>query len=302
MENKERDYNLKFSPRADSFVDNTTDDAMESSTNFEVDLEVRVADAEVNYDDDNAMIKCVCGFGKGFDDDNCAFCEGCETWQHTLCYFLSQGTKIPGEDEWYRCVDCEPSSQVDAELARNKMSRKLKRVARLEDQIHELTCEIRVRDEEIVQLQVELEDLEDDLYRHGPKLDATGGPDTDEWYLLDILHDEWCELGHQIFTTRNRRRETQARMVTLEMDLELLQRNEPTITEQIWSKRASQKPVPVLFTTAESLGLRCCQPRALPPVVSGKGTPAVLAPNANGKGKVAKVKARPKAKKRRTVR
>ncbi|KAJ5816208.1 Zinc finger FYVE/PHD-type [Penicillium robsamsonii] len=52
-------------------------------------------------DEEPYTIKCICSFDE--DDGNTVFCEGCETWQHILCYYPDK--KVP---DVHNCVDCEP--------------------------------------------------------------------------------------------------------------------------------------------------------------------------------------------------
>ncbi|KAI9859086.1 MAG: hypothetical protein M1824_003926 [Vezdaea acicularis] len=49
-------------------------------------------------------IKCICDFQE--DDGKTIFCEHCDTWQHTACYYPDG--KVPGEFDPHSCVDCEP--------------------------------------------------------------------------------------------------------------------------------------------------------------------------------------------------
>ncbi|CAI7615764.1 unnamed protein product [Penicillium glandicola] len=52
-------------------------------------------------DEEPYTIKCICSFDE--DDGNTVFCEGCETWQHILCYYPDK--RVP---DVHNCVDCEP--------------------------------------------------------------------------------------------------------------------------------------------------------------------------------------------------
>ncbi|KAJ5464153.1 hypothetical protein N7475_007288 [Penicillium sp. IBT 31633x] len=52
-------------------------------------------------DEEPYTIKCICSFEE--DDGNTVFCEGCETWQHILCYYPDK--RVP---DVHNCVDCEP--------------------------------------------------------------------------------------------------------------------------------------------------------------------------------------------------
>ncbi|KAJ6013884.1 hypothetical protein N7540_008475 [Penicillium herquei] len=46
-------------------------------------------------------IKCICQFDE--DDGSTVFCEGCETWQHIVCYYPDK--RVP---DVHNCVECEP--------------------------------------------------------------------------------------------------------------------------------------------------------------------------------------------------
>ncbi|KAJ5305373.1 uncharacterized protein N7443_005033 [Penicillium atrosanguineum] len=52
-------------------------------------------------DEEPYTIKCICQFDE--DDGNTVFCEGCETWQHIICYYPKH--RVP---DVHNCVDCEP--------------------------------------------------------------------------------------------------------------------------------------------------------------------------------------------------
>ncbi|KAL2872341.1 putative PHD finger and SET domain protein [Aspergillus lucknowensis] len=61
-----------------------------------------VSDSAAPEDEEEPYtIKCICAFED--DDGNTVFCEGCETWQHIVCYYHSQA--VP---DVHNCVDCEP--------------------------------------------------------------------------------------------------------------------------------------------------------------------------------------------------
>ena len=70
-------------------------------------------------DEEDYTIKCICGF---YDDDgNTVFCDRCETWQHTECYYFEDGEvpDVSGIDHW--CADCNPR-QLDAQGAMERQS------------------------------------------------------------------------------------------------------------------------------------------------------------------------------------
>ena len=57
-------------------------------------------------------IKCICGFED--DDENTVYCEGCDTWQHTQCYYLNENGLVPTKDVLssvdHFCAECKPRS------------------------------------------------------------------------------------------------------------------------------------------------------------------------------------------------
>src|ERR1700760_1162790 len=108
METIEKDHNFHVSPRADSFIA-VSDDAMDVD--------------DPSSPEDDAIIKCICGFGKGFDDDDAIICDMCRTWQHTLCYFYQR--PLPDDHEQYLCQDCGgPKDDLDVNAAAARMRRK----------------------------------------------------------------------------------------------------------------------------------------------------------------------------------
>ena len=60
--------------------------------------------------DEEYSIKCICGFQD--DDGNTVYCERCDTWQHTQCYYLDEGGVVPTKDALssidHICADCKP--------------------------------------------------------------------------------------------------------------------------------------------------------------------------------------------------
>ena len=75
-------------------------------------------------EEDDYTIKCICGFKH--DDGNSVFCERCNTWQHTWCYYYDEeNDRVPPKDELeailHFCTDCEPRSiNVHAAINRQK--------------------------------------------------------------------------------------------------------------------------------------------------------------------------------------
>lgn len=67
-------------------------------------------------EDEPYTIKCICGFPE--DDGYTVFCEGCETWQHTECYYSQK--KVP---DVHNCTDCEPRP-IDTRSANERQRRR----------------------------------------------------------------------------------------------------------------------------------------------------------------------------------
>ena len=78
-----------------------------------------------DQEDDDSTIKCICGFKH--DDGSSVFCEKCNTWQHTECYYyIEEEDRVPTRDELeailHLCTDCEPRSlDIQAAVTRQKL-------------------------------------------------------------------------------------------------------------------------------------------------------------------------------------
>ena len=63
-------------------------------------------------------IKCICGSTDA--EQNTVYCETCDTWQHTECYYIDATGYIPTNDQLEKiehlCVDCSPR-KLDAKRA-----------------------------------------------------------------------------------------------------------------------------------------------------------------------------------------
>lgn len=68
-----------------------------------------VSDSVAPDEEEPYTIKCICLFDE--DDGSTVFCEGCETWQHIICYYPDK--RVP---DVHNCVDCEPRA-LDARRA-----------------------------------------------------------------------------------------------------------------------------------------------------------------------------------------
>lgn len=73
------------------------------------------------------VVKCICGFA--YDDGNTVYCELCDTWQHTECYYLDKHDNVPTKEELemieHFCADCQPRSlnvkgAIERQRARQK--------------------------------------------------------------------------------------------------------------------------------------------------------------------------------------
>lgn len=56
------------------------------------------------------IIKCICGFRE--DDGNTVYCDLCDTWQHTECYYYDKHGNVPTKEELevidHFCAECQP--------------------------------------------------------------------------------------------------------------------------------------------------------------------------------------------------
>lgn len=55
-------------------------------------------------------IKCICGYDE--DDGNTVYCDTCDTWQHTECYYVDENGAVPTNEDLKKydhfCADCNP--------------------------------------------------------------------------------------------------------------------------------------------------------------------------------------------------
>ena len=73
------------------------------------------------------IIKCICGFRE--DDGNTVYCDLCDTWQHTECYYIDKHGNVPTKEELevidHFCADCQPRSlNAKAAIERQRIRRK----------------------------------------------------------------------------------------------------------------------------------------------------------------------------------
>ncbi|KAL6717168.1 SET domain-containing protein 3 [Lecanora helva] len=69
--------------------------------------------ASLNPQDDEPedyTIKCICGYDE--DDGNTVYCDTCDTWQHTECYYIDEHGAVPTNEDLknhdHSCADCQP--------------------------------------------------------------------------------------------------------------------------------------------------------------------------------------------------
>lgn len=73
------------------------------------------------------IIKCICGFRE--DDGNTVYCDPCDTWQHTECYYIDKHGNVPSKEELevidHFCADCQPRSlNAKGAVERQRIRRK----------------------------------------------------------------------------------------------------------------------------------------------------------------------------------
>ena len=231
----QHDHIYKSSPRADSFVDTAStmneDDAMDIDVGAQpTDLPIAASSGiSADNSDADAIISCICGFGKGYDDDDAIMCDRCGTWQHTLCYFYL--TPMPAEDATYLCATCAPRSGLQHPLAAARMRKKLHRLALFSDRISELRCEDSQRSSEIDALELEKQEIERDFEILGPVLEAQGFC-SDGWEVLDQWYTDLQNIRKQLDQLRRTRAQIQSQLLALEGDLDRVKRNERTLKEE----------------------------------------------------------------------
>ena len=76
------------------------------------------------------LIKCICGYGD--EDGNTVYCDLCNTWQHTQCYYVDEHGNIPSMEEItvmdHFCVDCRPRP-LDVKGARDRQTKRIQHPA-----------------------------------------------------------------------------------------------------------------------------------------------------------------------------
>ena len=74
------------------------------------------------------VIKCICGYL--CDDGNMVYCDSCNTWQHTQCYYFDKHGNVPTKEEVevidHFCVDCRPRP-LDVKGASDRQAKRIQR-------------------------------------------------------------------------------------------------------------------------------------------------------------------------------
>lgn len=96
------DSSLSLKPHTAPLVDST---AGPTPSSAKLPHASKSSDFPVDEEEDYT-IKCICGFHD--DDGNTVFCERCETWQHIICYYYSEGIVVDVANIDHNCADCEP--------------------------------------------------------------------------------------------------------------------------------------------------------------------------------------------------
>lgn len=242
--------------RADSLADSLAHSQMSDA------MDVDPLPLNQNENEDDAIINCICRFGKGVDDDDAIRCDQCGTWQHSLCYFFQ--TPLPADEELYLCAGCAPR-EMDGEAARQRMERKIRKLEVFGDQVLELRCEIQQRSDEIWRFQMQHDENSGDLVTNGPGLEAEATADS--YSVLDDLVSNRRYLEEVMERTRTERDAITRRVTELEEDLSRVRRNDLTRVEELRAKWAVAAAQPRLWTTACALGGKAAVPHTKPPIL-----------------------------------
>ncbi|KAJ5172712.1 hypothetical protein N7492_005305 [Penicillium capsulatum] len=78
-----------------------------------------ISDSVAPDEEEPYTIKCICLFEE--DDGSTVFCEGCETWQHIICYYPDK--RVP---DVHNCVDCEPRSLDSRRATERQRQRRMR--------------------------------------------------------------------------------------------------------------------------------------------------------------------------------
>lgn len=78
-----------------------------------------ISDSAAPDEEEPYTIKCICSFDE--DDGSTVFCEGCETWQHIVCYYPDK--RVP---DVHNCIDCEPRQLDNRRAAERQRQRRVR--------------------------------------------------------------------------------------------------------------------------------------------------------------------------------
>ncbi|KAJ6172327.1 hypothetical protein N7470_001394 [Penicillium chermesinum] len=78
-----------------------------------------LSDSGAPDEEEPYTIKCICAFDE--DDGSTVFCEGCETWQHIICYYPDK--RVP---DVHNCVDCEPRELDNRRATERQRQRRMR--------------------------------------------------------------------------------------------------------------------------------------------------------------------------------
>ncbi|KAJ5081756.1 hypothetical protein NUU61_010020 [Penicillium alfredii] len=78
-----------------------------------------LSDSGAPDEEEPYTIKCICSFDE--DDGSTVFCEGCETWQHIVCYYPDK--RVP---DVHNCIDCEPRPLDNRRAADRQRQRRIR--------------------------------------------------------------------------------------------------------------------------------------------------------------------------------
>ena len=126
---RKRSFSTAKEDEVTSEVDKATNSAFEN----------KKSRPSLDHEQQDYLIKCICGYGD--DDANTVYCDLCETWQHTQCYYVDQHGNVPTKEELevvdHFCVDCQPRP-LDVKGAKDRQMKRIQRPAILaRDEVQE---------------------------------------------------------------------------------------------------------------------------------------------------------------------
>lgn len=84
----------------------TSNHAVPNSTTLTVNGDATLPMLDSAGDEEPYTIKCICEYKD--DDGNTIYCEQCDTWQHTECYYPGRISEASRADFQHACVECKP--------------------------------------------------------------------------------------------------------------------------------------------------------------------------------------------------